>query len=143
MTMPDFAELKHLNEWVQWQSKMEFDHGDRDWLQYEFVTPAGAERHKPLTDVYSKNECGTAYCVAGKAVVRAGHVLSEGSLSRVPLIDGRVQSFDYLAAEILGIDYDTASRLFEGDNTADDIDEIIREIFTEHGVNYDQQAPAL
>lgn len=145
-TQPNFAELKHLNEWVQWQNKMEFDHEDRDWIQYEWVLMPGTTRHQPLGNDYSENLCGSAYCVAGKAIQRAGHVITQdtGLPSGRILIDGEWgRSIPDMATEILGLDDATADALFGGANTAEDIDDIIRQIFTEHGVNYEQQAPAL
>ena len=126
LTAPDFAELRRLNEWVQTQPQ--------DWDQATYV-----------------NECGTAFCVAGKTLVDAGHTLQHGHEGTGGywglLLDGKFQRFgigvERAAAERLSIDLGTAEVLFGAGNSAADIDRIIRDIFAEHGVEYDAEAPCI
>jgi hypothetical protein len=78
-----------------------------------------------------REECGTAYCVAGWALVRAGADLdwdepNEFGVQWLNLADGR--SPHHYAAEILGLDRAQADDLFSADNDLDEIRTIITEI---------------
>jgi hypothetical protein len=79
-----------------------------------------------------KDACGTAYCVAGWAVVRAGYVPDWQSdedgefwADYVLKDEDEVRSIRRRAAKILGLDHQRPIPLFRGDNTLDDIRRII------------------
>jgi hypothetical protein len=132
-TTPNLPELKRLNMWVQEQDKIE--PGARIWYQGQWVS---IREVSPM--------CQTAYCVAGMAVVRAGHRVAEPDLNNWTVsLDGKRVSLARIpgmAEEILGIDSNQGGALFCGDNTAEDVDQAIRGIFTEAGVDYDSVEPA-
>lgn len=139
---PNLPELKRLNMWVQEQAQLE--PGARIWMQNAWVM---LREETPM--------CQSAYCVAGMAIVRAGHKLVE---EKYTVFDGRgswqeermmldgveVGSADVTrsAEEILGIDSVTADDLFYQFNKAADINNQIRRIFTKAGANYDTVEPA-
>jgi hypothetical protein len=133
---PNLPELKRLNMWVQEQNELE--PGARIWGQEEWVA---IREDTPM--------CQSAYCVAGMAIVRAGHTLSR-QWDRVvcsgrTLLDNRGTNYweiKGLAEDILGIDADTGAALFEVDNRAEDIDFFIRRVFEEAEVDYDSVEPA-
>jgi hypothetical protein len=67
-----------------------------------------------------KTSCGTACCVAGHAVVMAGHTLQFGSYypgtsSAMRVSDGR--SIENVARQELGLSVDQADLLFNSSNT--------------------------
>lgn len=76
-----------------------------------------------------RTECGTAYCMAGHAVVRAGY--------HVPLVGQNVGScscekggqwelISIAAAQVLELDHDEALTLFACSNTLDDLKLIVK-----------------
>lgn len=129
---PNLPELKRLNMWVQEQDKLE--PGASVWFQGSWIT---LREETPM--------CQTAYCVAGMALVRAGHDfrIGEHGISALDGVDLVSSSrIEMLACQILNIDIQVGDRLFYGDNTASDVDEVIREIFTKAGADYDSVEPA-
>lgn len=88
--------------------------------------------------VYAKRTaCGTAYCIAGHAAVRAGWKplwpRREGNATANCLDgprddDGWLPLFDDVARDILGLTAGQASNLFDAGNGIDDIRDLIFEI---------------
>jgi hypothetical protein len=82
-----------------------------------------------------RNPCGTAYCVAGHAVVRAGHTVRwetryfDPSEALAWTVDNENESYiGDIAQAVLGLNLRDASDLFVAGNTLDDIRRIIERI---------------
>jgi hypothetical protein len=123
---PNLPELKRLNMWVQEQDKLE--PGARIWYQDDW---AYLREETPM--------CQTAYCVAGMTVTRAGHYLIADRNEDLWLDGEKAYGFDVeeLAQNILGIDESVADMLFDGGNSAEQVDQVIRGIFERAGADYD------
>jgi len=83
------------------------------------------------SDWASKSACGTAYCVAGHAVVMSGYTASFSSKNWATgfcVKDGRRGHIDTVAREVLGLDLWQAQDLFHGRNTMQEIWDIATEI---------------
>jgi hypothetical protein len=113
-TQPNTAELVAIYQYIK-------THPD-EWHQFDYGR---------------QTACGTAYCVAGWAAVRAGSVPAwlpvDASGARkfqeVTRPDGGDQWADEYAAEVLGIDlHGQAGDLFDPGNTLADIRRIITEV---------------
>lgn len=89
------------------------------------------------------NECGTAFCFAGHAVLQAGcHILasretvewstipSEIATAAFPL-RGSAPSIRAVAMRLLGLDDGQALTLFCGDNSLDDLERIVDDLCAE------------
>jgi hypothetical protein len=83
-------------------------------------------------DVYAERiDCGTAYCVAGWAVTRAGDELvwPEGAkLAQFVVVGSGHEKIKVRAAHLLGLTEDQADDLFDAVNDLYDIREIITDI---------------
>lgn len=83
-------------------------------------------------DVFAeRTDCGTAYCVAGWAVTRAGDevVWPEGArLAQFVAIDGGYESISKRAAHLLGLTEVEEDDLFDPINELDDLRAIIHAI---------------
>jgi hypothetical protein len=81
--------------------------------------------------VMDPNVCGTAFCVAGHAVNMTHQALFLIEPNRdmadnfFDMKTGEVFGVEHRAAEILGLDEDEAMRLFDSDNTLDEILELV------------------
>jgi hypothetical protein len=135
MTNPNLPELKRLNMWVQEQDKLE--PGERRWEQGFWVT---LREEEPA--------CKTAFCVAGAAVVRAGHKLilkDDGCGDQDMWLNDHwagTSEITHLANEILGIDAHAVEDVYDENNSAEDIDRYIRQIFAIAGTDYEATEPA-
>lgn len=79
---------------------------------------------------HNKTRCGTAYCIAGHAVHRAGYKIcwnrgSHATECRRP--DGEFDTIQTAATEVLGLTFEQASRLFSGANDMDDLKMIAKD----------------
>jgi hypothetical protein len=84
--------------------------------------------------------CGTTACVAGRTALMAGwkpvfrSICGAEACRACRLIaeevekDGEVRYVADVARELLGLDCETADRLFAGDNTLDDIHQVHKEL---------------
>lgn len=83
-------------------------------------------QHTWHTKVYdTKGEaCGTAACFAGWTLLRLGYAV-RGTWCRSP--EGKVNVVPHSAAAELGLDWVSANRLFDGDNTIKDLRKIVNE----------------
>lgn len=126
---PNFPELKRLNLWVQAQNKLE--PGEQRWEQGYWIT---LREKEPA--------CKTAFCVAGAAIVRAGHLLTfkdDGDGDQDMWLDDHFVGSDEvtrLANDILGIEAWAVDDLYNENNSAKDIDRHIRRIFENAGASY-------
>lgn len=84
----------------------------------------------------TKLDCGTAYCMAGHAVVRAGYSIRwEDSLDGrrvgntcVDPVNGQVWSIETLARSLLGLTPTEALYLFAASNDLDDLKITVKKI---------------
>lgn len=86
-----------------------------------------------------RNECGTAFCFAGHAVVRAGaelawevdFVTDDGTFERADFLREPIRGIYTIAgyaSHVLGLNGPQSNDLFAGDNTLEDLRRIITEI---------------
>lgn len=132
--MADIPLLRKVVEWVEEQEQLDED--DRSWLQNTW-----ARRYPSETE----NECGTAFCVAGKVVNDAGFVFLWGYDPKDPdteedlvaqgfatyCFNSKTNQIMFIrdaAAELLGIDSYDADQLFAYYNDAADIRRICERI---------------
>lgn len=85
------------------------------------------------------NFCGTSCCIAGYVATRNGEKpLIEEYLDYamvVRLKDGTVENIDFHARNLLGLTPEEATRLFEMENTLDDLRRIVAELKEAYGVD--------
>lgn len=75
--------------------------------------------------------CGTAYCLAGHAVVRAGAEIrwdERRTLAELCVLHGRTYTIGSAAREILGLTSRQADHLFNGVNSIQDLKRITKNI---------------
>lgn len=78
---------------------------------------------------FRNRSCGSAYCLAGHAVVRAGYKINwqrHSSADTCRDKDGTLHCIRDVAQEVLGLDEGQASWLFAGFNTIDDLKRIAK-----------------
>lgn len=83
----------------------------------------------------STQDCGTAYCFAGHALVLSGYKPNtyidaytgelQTSYSTMVRPDGHAVYVEYEAQELLGIDFGRGTRLFDCNNDLDDLADIV------------------
>lgn len=128
--------LRNLVLWAQ---------GEHDRLGKKY---AGLAEYKWDQAYWAKEErngvCRTAFCIAGAAVRMKGYkfVWAESADPQLFIaetctkkIDGVKRSFDIelTAMHLLGIDWDQAESLFNGDNTIDDVIDVAESIAEYYG----------
>src|SRR5882672_2525517 len=100
------------------------------WQQGTWAINFDLMRERGQEGVQEVN-CGTACCIAGHAVARAGYefVWPNHSAQTELAIDGdgNLRLIETLAAEILGLDENQADELFSAANELDEIRELIIE----------------
>lgn len=139
--------LREVFEQVQAEAHAEDCHWKQaTWLQQR-MSDADVEEvhlntntHGPEDVLLVTPNCGTAMCFAGWATVvgdpGSRFILDDDTSAgvamadRVLLTDGSVRNISSAAEEMLGIGWADGSRLFDGDNTLEDL----RTILTEWGV---------
>lgn len=94
-------------------------HDQGNWAQYNGNVPP---KVTPALD------CGSAFCIAGAVVARAGGIIQWTrswedfwSASEV-IVDGANRWIESYAREVLGLTEDQSDMLFSGSNTMEDID---------------------
>ena len=78
--------------------------------------------------------CGTAYCFAGHALAELGYKMicdasaPDGQLYASDAVapNGRQVSIEEMARKKLGLTWDQASQLFNGDNSLDDLEKMVK-----------------
>jgi hypothetical protein len=89
------------------------------------------ETHDQGIWVSDKEDCGTTACFAGWACLLSGAKQYDVTLSQstfsADTASGWIRADD-LAVQLLGIDEDTATNLFDGDNTVDDLQRIVKQL---------------
>lgn len=123
--MPTQAQLDELDAIIATLKEHPERHRQDTYVQYEGKNPP------VLTPVL---DCGSAFCIAGAAVARAGigvtwfRSVIDGVwyANQTTLQDetGWSLSISRVAAELLGLDWSTADELFSGANTMEDIERI-------------------
>lgn len=80
--------------------------------------------------VWARKDCGTAYCVAGHAVIRAGATIVWGTGTQASFCDlnGRQGPIDVIAQELLGLSDFDAEALFAAENEIADLRMILGDI---------------
>ncbi|MGH3498422.1 MAG: hypothetical protein ACRDP1_13255 [Nocardioidaceae bacterium] len=118
--IPDLPLLREALEWAEAEAAKPA--GDRQWNQkYYRLTPDQA----PLFGHPKVPACGTTYCLFGWVCYLAGEEWASPMNGARLAGDGHV--FDR-AADLLGLDIDTANRLSHFTNTIDDLRRIAEEI---------------
>lgn len=125
---------KHV-EWVEEEAAKPW--ADRVWAQDYWIIPSeeaypsSAEINRgECIGTEERNFCGTCYCLAGNIAAQDGYRVYAGGMARNPETNETVDPETY-AREKLGINYDEAERLFDGENSAEDIRRIAEEIVGE------------
>lgn len=116
---PDMQQIEDLVAWAEAESTKE---SGSAWNQEDWVTP-------------NVPECGTAYCIAGKAVSNAGYsMLIESGPAGVNFVydaeapDGRGSDIGDLAQQLLGLTEEQSEVLFYAYNTIEDLKRITKEL---------------
>lgn len=130
MTTPNIAELDALLNWAEAEHAKKLRGEPSEWDQIHWaVNPIQYARYwdqqPPPVD------CGTACCLAGKAVARQGGVFKigrDGVAAYADMPDGKTVAIDDYAQQILGLSEHQADTLFEGYNTIEDVRKYIQEI---------------
>ncbi len=87
---------------------------------------AGLRSEWDQTDWIKVTSCGTACCIAGRAVLLEGWKPVDGGSSwNVVNEHGDFREVDDVARDLLGIDHNDSYSLFLADNTLEDVEEII------------------
>jgi hypothetical protein len=129
--------LRDAVEWVEWQNTLDIE--KREWNQEVWFADLDALREGSVHRLLGpsihlagaqRTECGTVCCVAGYVTQKVDGIdqLKNDFLYRgVMTARGR-------ATQLLGIDNDEASVLFDSENTAEDVRRIAEEIAEGYGV---------
>lgn len=116
---PNVPLLRKVVEWVEWQDQLK---EGKEWYQGTWF----------YQNFYEADDrwCDSAMCVAGKVATDAGWILVGQDLSRSLVTkDGYYPKAVWdVAAELLGLEEETANKLFDGSNDAADIRRIAEEI---------------
>lgn len=109
---------------VRRQIDLEREHWDqRSWIKIDSTVPGYREEMKKPVEY--RNICGSAYCVAGWASVLAGDRFTD-DLRATVFVPGRGLIYvEDRANELFNLSVSEGDILYEGDNTIDDIDEVI------------------
>lgn len=111
------ADTNRIDELVAWAETESMKESGSAWRQDAWATP-------------NVPECGTAYCLAGKAVSDAGYAMLLETPENDPMVrhvydetqpDCRGAGIDDVARELLGLSYVQAEVLFWSTNTIEDL----------------------
>lgn len=93
----------------------------RKVLEHITLHPDEWDQNSYAVKTYSPTACGTAYCVAGHAVVMTGHTLEFGNYRTAYYcgIDDGYETIAIVARKELGLSDAEAIILFNGENTLD------------------------
>lgn len=141
--------LNQIIEQIEWA-----DVSERFRQNPKSVTPAELEKFKGwglwnqgVWAQQNKNLCGTSYCQAGEAVVRAGYRIvwrdndPENHSTACRKVGGPVLDIGEVATGILGLTTDEASLYFDGDNNLSDLRFYVNAFATRRGLTppYDEE----
>lgn len=111
------ADTNRIDELVAWAETEFMKESGSAWKQDAWVTP-------------NVPECGTAYCLAGKAVSDAGYPMLLETLPGDGMLrytydpdakDGRGRTIEEVAIELLGLTETQAEVLFFANNSIEDL----------------------
>lgn len=122
--VPNIAELDALLAWAEAEHEKQQKGLPSEWDQGSWAKVA------------PQVACGSACCIAGKAVARAGGVFllpvgprpGRTTTDFAEMPNGREVYISDEAEDLLGLNSDQADALFEQDNTIEDVRRIIAEI---------------
>lgn len=129
-TEPNVPELDALLAWAEVEHAKSLQGLPSEWDQGHWATDytATAAHLRPA----AVPSCGTACCIAGKAVARIGGQFiidpRRGYAFDAVFPDGRRVEIDEAAQEILGLTRHQAEALFYSGNSIEDVRRIIQDI---------------
>jgi hypothetical protein len=103
-----------------------------DWQKREIVP------HLVEVEYSEVNSCGTAMCFAGHAALMEGFPAPPKTGPWVRDVDGKAwgEGVDEFARKRLGLSYDVAEELFDGDNTIEVLEKMVEEIIENPDVHF-------
>lgn len=98
-----------------------------EWAESEAAKTDGTCLWNQAEYVIDRGECGTAYCIAGFAVVN-GVASAEVDAWGLLEVDGRPRHWHTAGREVLGLSDDEADDLFADSNSITDVREVAEQI---------------